>query len=93
MAARGPLKGMHGILGPAAKDRAKVVPTPPAPPARDAAGADSAGADKPGTGESSLGFTRPRPSNGVLYHLEGQARAGRRATQVESRPSLNKRMC
>ncbi|HJX52163.1 MAG TPA: transposase, partial [Polyangia bacterium] len=31
----------HGILGPAAKDRAKVVPTPPAPPAPpapDAAG-------------------------------------------------------
>ena len=42
----------HGILGPAAKDRAKVVPTPPAPPAPDAAGADSAGADKAGTGES-----------------------------------------
>jgi len=33
----------HGILGPAAKDRAKVVPTPPAPPAPDAAGADKAG--------------------------------------------------
>jgi hypothetical protein len=31
----------HGILGPAAKDRAKVVPTPPAPPAPDAAGADN----------------------------------------------------
>ena len=42
----------HGILGPAAKDRAKVVPTPPAPPAADAPSADSAGADKPGTGES-----------------------------------------
>jgi hypothetical protein len=42
----------HGILGPAAKDRAKVVPTPPAPPARDAADADSAGAEKPGTCES-----------------------------------------
>jgi hypothetical protein len=42
----------HGILGPAAKDRAKVVPTPPAPPAPDAAGADKAGADKAGTGES-----------------------------------------
>jgi hypothetical protein len=37
----------HGILGPAAKDRAKVVPTPPAPLAPDAAGADKAG-----TGES-----------------------------------------
>jgi hypothetical protein len=37
----------HGILGPAAKDRAKVVPTPPAPPAPDAASADKAG-----TGES-----------------------------------------
>jgi hypothetical protein len=36
----------HGILGPAAKDRAKVVPTPPAPPAPDTAGADSAGSDK-----------------------------------------------
>jgi hypothetical protein len=33
----------HGILGPAAKDRAKVVPTPPAPPAPDAADADKAG--------------------------------------------------
>jgi hypothetical protein len=42
----------HGILGPAAKDRAKVVPTPPAPPAPDAAGADKAGTDKAGTGES-----------------------------------------
>jgi hypothetical protein len=42
----------HGILGPAAKDRAKVVPTPPAPPAPDAAFADSAGADKTETGES-----------------------------------------
>jgi hypothetical protein len=42
----------HGILGPAAKDRAKVVPTPPAPPAPDAASAESAGADKAGTGES-----------------------------------------
>ena len=42
----------HGILGPAAKDRAKVVPTPPAPPAPDAASADSAGANKAGTGES-----------------------------------------
>jgi hypothetical protein len=37
----------HGILGPAAKDRAKVVPTPPAPPAPD-----TAAADKAGTGES-----------------------------------------
>jgi hypothetical protein len=34
----------HGILGPAAKDRAKIVPTPPAP--------DAAGADKAGEGES-----------------------------------------
>ena len=34
----------HGILGPAAKDRHKVVPTPPAP--------DAAGADKAGEGES-----------------------------------------
>ena len=42
----------HGILGPAAKDRAKVVPTPPAPPARDAASADLAGSDKADTGES-----------------------------------------
>jgi hypothetical protein len=42
----------HGILGPAAKDREKVVPTPPAPPAPDAKGADSAGTDKAGTGES-----------------------------------------
>jgi hypothetical protein len=42
----------HGILGPAAKDRAKVVPTPAAPPAPDAACADSAGADKTGEGES-----------------------------------------
>jgi hypothetical protein len=37
----------HGILGPAAKDRAKVVSRPPAPPAPDAASADKAG-----TGES-----------------------------------------
>jgi hypothetical protein len=42
----------HGILGPAAKDRAKVVPTPPAPPAPDSASAEAAGADKAGTGES-----------------------------------------
>jgi hypothetical protein len=39
----------HGILGPAAKDRAKVVPTPPAPDARSG---DVAGAGKAGTGES-----------------------------------------
>jgi hypothetical protein len=42
----------HGILGPAAKDRDKVVPTPPAPRAPDAAGSHAAGADEPGTGES-----------------------------------------
>jgi hypothetical protein len=34
----------HGMLGPAAKDRAKVVPIPPA--------ADAASADKAGAGES-----------------------------------------
>jgi hypothetical protein len=39
----------HGILGPAAKDRAKVVPTAPAP---DAESADTAGADKAGIDES-----------------------------------------
>jgi hypothetical protein len=32
----------HGILGPAAKDRAKTVPTPPAPAVPDAAGAEAA---------------------------------------------------
>jgi len=42
----------QAAASPAAKDRAKVVPTPPAPPAPDVAGADSAGADKAGTGES-----------------------------------------
>jgi hypothetical protein len=42
----------HGILGPAAKDRAKVVPTPTGQPAPDAVGVDKAGADKAGTGES-----------------------------------------
>ena len=42
----------HGIIGPAAKDRAKVVPTPPAQPAPDVVGVDKAGADKAGTGES-----------------------------------------
>jgi hypothetical protein len=42
----------HGILGPAAKDRDKVVPTHPAPPAPDTADADAAGADQAGTGES-----------------------------------------
>jgi len=41
----------HGILGPAATDRAKVVPTPPAPPAADGAGAEAAGIDKAGEGE------------------------------------------
>jgi hypothetical protein len=39
----------HGILGPAAKDRAKIVPTPPVLPAPDP---DAAVADKEGTGES-----------------------------------------
>jgi hypothetical protein len=34
----------HGILGPAAKDRAKIVPTPPAPATPDVAGADKASA-------------------------------------------------
>jgi hypothetical protein len=38
----------HGILGLAAKDRAKVVPTPPEPCAR---GGESAGANKAGEGE------------------------------------------
>jgi hypothetical protein len=42
----------HGILGPAAKDRDKVVPTPPVPPAPETAGAEAAGDDKAGTGES-----------------------------------------
>jgi hypothetical protein len=42
----------HGILGPSAKDRAKVVPTPPAPPAPDAVGPEAAGANKAGEGES-----------------------------------------
>jgi hypothetical protein len=42
----------HGILGPAAKDRAKVVPTAPGAIAPDTAGADVAGADKAGEGES-----------------------------------------
>ena len=42
----------HGILGPAAKDRDKVVPTPPAPPGPDAASPDSAGSDKAADGES-----------------------------------------
>ena len=42
----------HGILGPAAKDRAKVVPTLTTPPSPDAVGADSAGTGKVGPGES-----------------------------------------
>jgi Putative transposase len=42
----------HGILGPAAKDRAKVVPTPQAPPAPDSAVAEAAGTGKAGEGES-----------------------------------------
>ena len=42
----------HGILGPAAKDRAKVVPTQRARLASDAASAEAAGADKAGEGES-----------------------------------------
>ena len=41
----------HGILGPAAKDRAKVVPTQRARLASDAASAEAAGADKAGEGE------------------------------------------
>ena len=47
-----PFLGPDGILGPAAKDRDKVVPTPPAQPEPNAADADSAGADKAGEGES-----------------------------------------
>ncbi|HEY5284670.1 MAG TPA: transposase [Polyangia bacterium] len=42
----------HGILGPAAKDREKVVPTPSALPAPDKVRAEAAGDDKVGTGES-----------------------------------------
>jgi hypothetical protein len=42
----------HGILGPAAKDRAKVVPTPPKLLAPDRASAEGAGIDKAGEGES-----------------------------------------
>ena len=44
----------HGILGPAAKDRAKVVPTPPtllAPSAPDAASHEPPNTDKAGIGE------------------------------------------
>jgi hypothetical protein len=40
------------IFGPAAKDRTKIAPTPPAPPAADEASAEAAGADKAGEGES-----------------------------------------
>jgi hypothetical protein len=40
----------HSILGPAAKDRAKIVPTPPAPPTADEADAKAAGADEAGEG-------------------------------------------
>jgi len=42
----------HGILGPAAKDRAKVVPTPPAPAAPETARSEAAGDDMGVTGES-----------------------------------------
>jgi hypothetical protein len=42
----------HGILGPAAKDRDKVVPTPPVLLAPETASAEVAGDDKAGTGES-----------------------------------------
>jgi hypothetical protein len=42
----------HGILGPAAKDRDKVVPTPPAPSAPETAGTEPPNADKAGAGES-----------------------------------------
>ena len=42
----------HGILGPAAKDRARVLPTPPAPSAPETAGAEAAGDDNALTGES-----------------------------------------
>jgi hypothetical protein len=41
----------HGILGPAAKDRAKVEPTPPSPPTPDGAGAEATADDKVGEGE------------------------------------------
>ena len=41
----------HGILGPAAKDRAKVVPTLPTPIAPDAEDAKQEGASKAGNGE------------------------------------------
>jgi hypothetical protein len=66
----------HGILGPAAKDRAKVVPTPPAPPAPDATDAKQEGGDKAGNGEprcplfpnmpSSTPPLRPRSSRQLL---------------------------
>lgn len=42
----------HGILGPAAKDRDKVVPTPPAPSAPDAASTEAPSADRVDTGGS-----------------------------------------
>ncbi len=49
----------HGILGPAAKDRAKVLPTPPAPLAPETMGVEAADDDKPGTGESrEIDFTK-----------------------------------
>jgi len=42
----------HGILSPAAKDRAKVAPAPPAQPMPETAGSEAAGDDKEVTGES-----------------------------------------
>jgi hypothetical protein len=42
----------HGILGSAAKDRAKVVPTPPSPPAPDTASTEAAGTDKESDSQS-----------------------------------------
>jgi hypothetical protein len=42
----------HGLLGPAAKDRSKVLPTPPAPLAAETVGTEEAGDDKASTAES-----------------------------------------
>ena len=75
----------HGILGPAAKDRAKVVPTPPAPLAPDGAGDEAAGADKVDEGEArEIDLSKiPRASRLAVGHSSQTRVSDRRSDMPE----------
>ena len=73
----------HGILGPAAKDRAKVAPTPPAPPSPGAVGAEAADSDKAGDSESrDIGSTKIQRGSRLPWAALQRPVSQRRATNL-----------